>query len=77
MVTLGPRIRLIAIAAVISLVGLVSENVVQAAWQERGWSSGQSGYSTASLPDSFAPVWTNTSDTSQVSNSVIEGGVAQ
>jgi|688.fasta_scaffold110550_2 hypothetical protein len=77
MVNLGTRIRLIAIAAVISVVGLVSENVVQAAWQERGWSSGQSGYSTASLPDSFAPVWTNTSDTSQVSNSVIEGGGAQ
>ena len=77
MVILRPRIRLIAIAAVISLVGLVSENVVRAAWQERGWSSGQSGYSTASLPDSFAPVWTNTSDTSQVSNSVIEGGGAQ
>lgn len=77
MVNFGPRVRLIAIAAAVSLVGLASENVVRAAWQERGWSSGQSGYSTASLPDSFAPVWTNTSDTSQVSNTVIESGGAQ
>ena len=71
-----PHVRLFAIVAVISLVGLASESVARAGWQERGWSSGQSGYSTASLPDSFVPVWTNTSDTSQISNSMFNENIA-
>ena len=76
MMNLRRRNRIAIFIVFISQLGLISGNVVRAAWQERAWSSGQSGFSTATLPVSFAPIWTNTSDTSLISNSMFNEGIA-